>query len=251
LVEKALEAGFDVHAAIRKTSSLQYLKDGRIRFVEIDFKRQTDLADLFHSLKKEGITFDDVIHNAGITKAASSKDYDLINYSYTRNLVNALREADCLKNKFIFISSLAAAGPGKGVNERELELPPEPITAYGRSKLNADLFIKSVADLPYIIFRPTAVYGPREKDLFTFINWISKGLEIHIGSHEKLLSFIYVKDLADVIVKSLETNFARREYFVADGEKYTTTEFVETTKNILHVKTIKLNLPDRSAGFLK
>ena len=41
-----------------------------------------------------------------------------------------------------------------------------PNTAYGLSKLKAELYIQSMPGFPYVIYRPTGVYGPREAGLF-------------------------------------------------------------------------------------
>ena len=70
----------------------------------------------------------------------------------------------------------------------------QPITDYGISKLEAEDFVKR-SDIPYIIFRPTAVFGPKEKDIFVIFDLINKGINPLIGSHQQNLTFIYVKDL--------------------------------------------------------
>ena len=43
---------------------------------------------------------------------------------------------------------------------------PQPNTAYGMSKLKAEQHLQQLPDFPYVILRPTGVYGPRERDYF-------------------------------------------------------------------------------------
>ena len=43
---------------------------------------------------------------------------------------------------------------------------PQPNTAYGRSKLDAERALATLEGLDFVTLRPTGVYGPRERDYF-------------------------------------------------------------------------------------
>ncbi|MDA3904805.1 MAG: NAD(P)-dependent oxidoreductase [Bacteroidales bacterium] len=246
LVEEALKREYEVFAGIRSTSNRSFLNDSKIVFFESNLADKYALKNILIANKNEYGKFDYIIHNAGITKSCDKDDFEKVNYQFTRNLIEALSELNCMPEKFIFISSLAAYGPGNEktlspIAEKDI---PHPITFYGKSKLKAEQFIKSFPNLPYLIFRPTSVYGPREKDFFVVYKTIKHGLETYIGSSEQLLSFIYVKDLCRLIFDALESDKKRKSYFLSDLKDYTAIEFNAFIKKELNVKTIQIIFPE-------
>ncbi|MFZ4411855.1 MAG: NAD-dependent epimerase/dehydratase family protein [Bacteroidales bacterium] len=240
IVEKALELGMEVYAGIRNSSSKIYLTDARIHFISIDF---SDKVSMKKQLAEQG--FDYIVHAAGLTKAQKKEDFDIVNFDATKNLIDALIEADCIPERFIFISSMAAHGPGDDNSTVAVKLSdtPHPDTLYGISKLKAENYINSLANFPVVTLRPTGVYGPREKDYFVFFKTINGGIEPYIGLKKQYLSFIYVKDLVDVVFKAISSTIIQKTYFVGDGKSYTAQEFSAITKRILHKKTFKLFIP--------
>jgi len=252
LVEEGLKRGYNVYAGIRETSSKQYLTDPRIHFLIFDFSSKERIISSLKDIMNRDLKFDFIIHNAGITKSGKKEAYFRVNCQYTRYFIESLQETGLVPEKFIFISSLAAFGPGNPQTMAPVMLAddPKPIEIYGRSKLEAEKFITSLTDFPWIILRPTGVYGPREKDYFIFFQTVNRGLETYIGSAQQVLTFIYVKDLARVIFDALVSPVVRKSYFVADGEEYSAKEFAEITKKILGKKTIRLTFPPGLVKFL-
>ncbi|NVN96413.1 MAG: NAD(P)-dependent oxidoreductase [Bacteroidetes bacterium] len=240
IVEKALELGYDTYAGIRKSSSKKYLTDKRIHFIDLDFSDKISLKKQLSEYK-----FDYIVHAAGLTKAQQKNDFEIVNFKATQNLIEALKETAAIPEKFIFVSSMAAHGPG---NDNDI-IPvkcsdqPHPDTLYGISKLNAEKYINSLKKFPVITLRPTGVYGPREKDYFVFFKTINSGIEPYIGLQEQYLTFIYVRDFVDVIFKAISSPIIGKTYFVSDGKAYTAHEFANITKKILNKKTFKLCVP--------
>jgi len=230
----------EVYAGVRKSSSRKFLQDERIRFFEMDFSDQKKMTN---DLGAAGFNF--VIHNAGVTKANQKKDYFLVNYSFTKNLILALRTANVPLEKFVYMSSMAAYGPADNMpGEQVLESDiPHPIDTYGESKLAAEKWIVTQPDLPYLIFRPTAVYGPRERDIYTFFTILNKGIEPYIGCKEQQLTFIYVKDLARLIFEACFSNVSRRSYFVADENVYSNYDLGKYGKQFLNKKAVTIKVP--------
>ncbi len=245
LTEEGLKRKYNVYAAVRSSSSRKYLQSPEIRFVEIDFSSREAIVTTLSDLNHKGIHFDFIIHNAGITKTQDKKEFSRVNYQNTKNFVEGLIEADMVPGKFIFMSSLAAWGPGnpKTMEPVLLKDEPRPIETYGRSKLEAEKFLTSVPAFPWLIFRPTGVYGPREKDYFVFFQTIKRGLEPYIGTRKQVLTFIYVKDLVRLIFDAGESSHARKAYFVSDGKEYNAEEFSAITKNHLQKKTLSFVVP--------
>lgn len=117
------------------------------------------------------------------------------------------------------------------------------MTQYGISKALAETYLAQVSNLPLIIFRPTAVYGPREKDIFILIKIIKAGLELYIGKQEQELSFVYATDLADIIIKALASAVAGKSYNISDGAVYKRSSLAHYVSKALGKKTIKVNVP--------
>jgi UDP-glucose 4-epimerase len=238
LIEVALAKGLDVHAAVRKTSDISHLSSHQINYTYLNFSSP-------ESLKKEleEKEYDFIIHAAGTTKAKNQQEYNTINATYTANLAKACANDSHVK-KMVFISSLAALGPLDHTRELLTEgTMPRPVTAYGQSKLLAENQLKDFK-LPLIILRPTAVYGPRDKDIFIILKTFSKRFEPYIGHLPQQLSFVYVKDLAAASVNSLFTSDeANGAYNITDGNCYSRYEMANITKSVLNKKTIKVHIP--------
>jgi len=240
IVEEALKQNFAVYAGVRKTSNLKYLTDPRINFLYYDFDNETNLREQLRSHK-----FDYIILNAGITNALDRETYFKINSGYTRKFLKILLEEEVTPEKLIYISSLASYGPAENQIKQILdpESTPHPATWYGESKLQAEQFVESYPQIPSLIFRPTAVFGPRDLDMVSVYKTIQNGIEAKIGFGNQDQSFIYVKDLAKLIVNSLTANIKNKGYFVSDGTIYPGDKLYNILKRVLNKKTIKLTIP--------
>ncbi len=245
LCDKGVELGYEVWAGIRKSSSKQYLQNPEINFIELTFENREILKNQIQEFNKSYGKFDYIIHNAGCTKAPRNEDYRNINFINTKNFVEILLETNNNPQKFIFTSSLAAYGPGKENTTEPVMLnqKPNPINLYGKSKLEAEEYLRSITELNCIILRPTGVYGPREKDYFVVFNMINKGAEVYIGSDKQNLTFIYVKDLVRAYYLAIEANVKNTSYFLSESEWYQTNTFYSLIKKALNKKPIRIVFP--------
>ncbi len=227
IVEKALEQGFETWAAMRKTSSHKYLNDHRIKFIEIDLSSEDKLIEVF---KKHSFNY--IVHAAGVTKCLNHKDFFKVNTIGTKNLVNAIVKTNAPIEKFIFISSLSVFGdiheqqPYKEIDETDI---PKPNTLYAKSKIEAEKIVK-LSTLPYIILRPTGVYGPREEDYYLMVKSIKNHIDFAVGYKQQDITFIYVKDVVQAVFLAIESKIIKREYFLSDGSVYQSKSF----SNIIH-----------------
>ena len=227
LVEGALDRDMQTWAGIRKTSSRRYLQDGRIRFAELDFTDSDHLQAQLAAHKREHGGWDYIIHCAGVTKCLDRRDFEIGNYWATRHFIETLRRLDMVPERFVYISSLSVFGP---IHERDYteiceKDIPRPNTAYGMSKLHTEEYLRSLADFPYVVFRPTGVYGPRETDYYLMAESIKHHLDFAAGFKRQDITFVYVKDLVQAIYLALEKEVVRRSYFVSDGTVYTSRTF--------------------------
>lgn len=240
LVKAARDAGFEVHAAVRRSSNVGRLKELGPVFVYPDFGSEDSLSRLMH----EG-AYSYVIHAAGATRAKGEEDYNLINAKYTLDLARAAQQAKTVR-RFVFLSSLAAKGPVAYDKEQIISeaTKPAPVTAYGRSKLLAEEYLQELEGLPVTIIRPTAVYGPGEKDIFILFKTLSRGLDAYIGKDPQRLSFVYVKDLAGITIKAmLQKNSQSTSYNISDGQGYEKYALADQFNKLFKRKTWRVHIP--------
>ena len=224
IVEEALKKGFDTWAAIRKSSSKEYLKDERINFIELNLSSKAQLIE-----QLRGHDFDYVVHAAGVTKCLNKQDFHRINTEGTKNIIDAILELQMPLKRFVFVSSLSVFGAIKEQQPydeiRETDIP-QPNTEYGRSKLAAEKYLESLGSrVPYIILRPTGVYGPREKDYFMMAKSIKQHSDFAVGYKRQDITFVYVSDVVQAIFLALDKGENGRKYFLSDGEVYQSTTF--------------------------
>lgn len=245
-VEEALKRGWEVWAGVRTSSNLDYLTDPNIHFIDLNYNDSLQLeAQIQEHVLRHG-RWNYVIHNAGLTKCLDESDFDRVNYHYTRSLVEALKNKGNLPDKLVFMSSLGAFGPGDEAQYTPIGIQdsPRPNSAYGRSKIKAERYIETMSGCPYIVLRPTGVYGPRDKDYFQMISMINKGLDLAMGYKRQMLTFIYVQDLVDVCFASLESPVKNKTWFVTDGNSYSSKDFSTMVKVLLKKKVVlRLILP--------
>lgn len=245
-VDEALSRGFKVWAGVRETSSKRFLNNPGISFIDIKYDNPDILKKQLDKQFEIYGKWDYVIHCAGLTKASRMSDFDKVNHLYTKNLVDTLRLVGNVPEKFIYISSLGVMGPGDDNASFvfDLSVNPEPNTAYGKSKLKAENYIRSVDKFPYIIMRPAGVYGPRDKDYLEMVKLMKKGFDISLGIKPQRLDFLYISDFADAVFLALESSLINRTWFVADGKHYFSGEFSDVLRNLLHKKhVLKITVP--------
>lgn len=246
LVEEGLKRGYEMWAGVRASTSRKYLADSRIKFLELDFDEPETLARALSESLPEGEKWDWIVYNLGATKCLSFSDFSKINYEYLRNFTDALTASGKVPGKLLYMSSLSAVGPGdeKDYTPFTEKMIPHPNTRYGASKLKAEMQL-AMSGMPYIVFRATGIYGPRDKDYFLMFEAIKKGLDFSVGYKKQLLSFIYVEDLARAVYDALEKAPTGEVYNIAEPRTYTQKEFREIASEAVgrkHVLAVSMPL---------
>lgn len=227
IVEEALRRKFRVWAGIRSSSSKKYLGERRIHFLELDFAHPNELRAQLSGYKGTYAKFDYIVHCAGVTKCKEKNEFDRVNYLQTKYFIDTLRELNMIPQQFIYISTLSVFGPIREKDYLPIEEDdlPAPNTAYGLSKFKAELYIESIPGFPYVIYRPTGVYGPREADYFLMAKSIKNHLDFSVGFRRQDITFVYVKDIVRAVFLGIEQGISRRAYFLADGKVYNSRTF--------------------------
>ena len=224
IVEEALRRDMEVWAAVRKSSSRRYLTDPRIHFIELDLSSEEQLVQ-----QLSGHSFDYVVHAAGVTKCVDPDDFRRINTQGTIHLVNALVATGMPLRKLVYLSSLSIFGPiHEDIPYRDIcDLDtPQPNTAYGQSKYEAEQWLdQAQLPFPYIVLRPTGVYGPRERDYFLMAKSIKGHVDFAVGYKPQVITFVYVLDVVQAVFLALERGTSGRKYFLTDGNVYSSKTF--------------------------
>ena len=229
IANEALRRGYDTYVAVRESTSRRYLTDPRLHFVVLDYDRADQISSALIQASEDlpGHRWDYIIWNLGATKAANFGDFNRINYEYLRTFVNVLQTDGRVPERFLFMSSLSALGPGdeKGYAPLTSATVPNPNTRYGLSKIKAETFLTLQTDFPWIIFRPTGVYGPHEQDYLMMVKCIDSHLDFGVGFRRQMLTFIYVDDLVAAMFDALEAGVVHRKYIISEPRAYTQSEF--------------------------
>ncbi len=129
---------------------------------------------------------DVVIHCAGAIRGRHRQDFHKVNVEAVSLLSQTCRSLKPLP-KFILISSLAA---------REPSLSP-----YAWSKREGELtLIREAGELPWVIFRPPAVYGPQDQSLRPLFQLMRWGIGIRLSPQTSRFSLIHVEDVAGAVM---------------------------------------------------
>ena len=223
IVEEALKRGLETWAAVRGSSSKAYLQDERINLIALNLSSREELIEQLRPHQ-----FDYVVHAAGVTKCIDKRDFRRINTEGTKNLVLALQQLKMPVKRFVYLSSLSVFGaireqqPYEEIRETDT---PRPNTEYGRSKLEAEQWLDTLKDFPYVILRPTGVYGPRERDYFLMAKSIKGHSDFAVGYKRQDITFVYVSDVVQAVFLAIEKGQTGRKYFLSDGEVYQSTTF--------------------------
>lgn len=220
LVEALLALGHDVACLVRDPSRLRWLSGLPVRVIRGDCSVPGSLPAAI-----EGVSV--VYHAAGLTKARKAREYYEVNQIGTRNLLDACAGHSPELEAFVLVSSLAAAGPSPdGGPVRDTD-PPRPVSDYGRSKLLAEEEVRNRRGrFPVTILRPSAVYGPRDADMFELFRWASRGLTVEIGGGDRFIQPCHVQDLVTALLLAGERRVPSDSvYFVAEARPYSWKEF--------------------------
>jgi len=206
LVQTLRARGDQVTCLVRNAAKAHALGWSDVRLVRGDLD---DAAAL-----REGCAGAEVIyHVAGRISARDTAEFMRANRDGTANVLEAAAHAP--PERFVLVSSLAAAGPttpGKPIDETR---SPSPVTPYGQSKLAAELLVRAQAR-SWTIVRPPTVYGEWDREVLKAFKLARMGVAPVFGDGSQELSVIYAGDLAAALVAAATAPAtANRVYYAA------------------------------------
>jgi len=236
LCEELIKRGYEVTCLSRSSSHLKWIENLTVRIVKGDCTDPASLGDIVKG-------FDYIFHLAGLTKSVSKDEFFCINEKGTANLIQAVAGKNPGLKRFVYLSSLAAAGPSENGSPIREDCVPSPVSNYGKSKLEGEQAVMKYEEtIPVTILRPPAVYGPRDKDMLVMFKMIKKGFFFDLGTC--YYSLLYVDDLVHGIILSAESeNAVGKKYFLSGDRFYTGEQIAMEIASALDVKATPLKVP--------
>jgi len=173
----------------------------------------------------EGCAGADVVyHVAGRISARNLREFLTVNRDGTARVLEAASASP--PGRFVHVSTLAVGGPtlpGRPIDETRA---PEPVTDYGRSKLEAETLVRE-SGVPWTIVRPPVVYGERDRETLRIFRLAQAGWGPVIGDGTQELSVVYAGDLAGALIAAATaTGTVGRVYYAAHPDVTTSAALV-------------------------
>lgn len=241
IAEHFVQKNIEMHLFVRRRNSIIDSLE------ELGAKIYVAQPDNMAMLKASLNAAEVVIHCAGATRALKEKDYIKTNVDFTSNILKVIKT----QQRFILISSQAAAGPSNASVPVDEETEPVPLTYYGKSKLLAERqVIKWGAEnnKNFVILRPSVVYGSRERDVYNYFRLINKGIYFLLGNGNKRFSILHVNDLVSAVMMCAEHPSCGETYFVCNDEAPSWLEISACIKKALNKEyTLTVKIPEHVA----
>ncbi len=229
----------EIVCLVRSTSNLSALKGLNVKLVIGDLRDPESLVIAVKGAK--------IIYHLGAELFVISRKRFLDSITVgTENLlrVAAAHAKDSLE-RFLFVSSQAAAGPSSSETPKtEEDEPSEPVSWYAEAKLKAEEIVKKYAnEFPVTIVRPCSVYGERDHALID----VFKAAEMHVhavtGFKKSYTGMIYSPDLVEGIIGAANsTKTVKQTYFLSNPRNYTVKEMIKTVGKAMD-KPFGITLP--------
>jgi nucleoside-diphosphate-sugar epimerase len=212
VLDHLVRGGHPIRALVRPTSDTTKLAEIGAELVPGGLH---DTASLGVAVRDVDV----IIHQAAVTHARSEAEYHRVNEAGTRDLLNAALGTTPPPRRFLYLSSLAAAGPSYDGKPVEPEDEPRPLTAYGRSKLGGErACLEAHQRIEVVILRAPAVYGPGDRELLRFFRLAARGiLPVPTGS-PRPVQMVHVDDLARAIALGTQAPGAAGIMHIADPD---------------------------------
>jgi nucleoside-diphosphate-sugar epimerase len=242
LVDLLLARGFSVRCLLRPDRPASVFAGRPVDIARGDLRRSEGLAAAV-----EGV--DLIFHVAGLVTARGPAEFRAVNVVGTRRLAAAVGRLNPHCRRFVYVSSQAAAGPSRDGRPVREDRPPQPLTHYGRSKLEGERALaEELGEVPWSIVRPPAIYGPRDEGILPFFQLAARGFAAGLeGPRGRRFNLLHARDVAEGTLAAAETAAAAgRTYFLADehGSGYGYPEVARSLERAFGHRTRRVPLPD-------
>lgn len=194
--------------------------------------------------KKDFSPYDVVFHVAGIAHVSTAQEMEETYYRVNRDLTIECAKkakADGVK-QFIFLSSIIIYGDSAPIGKKKIidkNTKPNPSNFYGKSKLQAEEGILTLADDSFkvVILRPPMVYGNNSKGNYLRLSKLAKATPI-FPNIDNERSMVYVESLCE-LTRLMIDNEEGGIFFPQNKDYIKTSEMVKVIGKINN-KNIRL-----------
>lgn len=217
-----------------------------------DFLSRTSLEEAL-----DGIEY--VFHFISTTNPIISENDPMIDIDTNIRMSVELFEACAEKGikKIIFASTGGTIYGNVDTNEPISEKTcPKPVSPYAIGKLTIENYLryfKRKHSLNYVVLRISNPYGPRQNTLagqgviLTFLEKIKNGLPIMVyGDGSMVRDYIYIEDVARMIVGSFEKDNQADVYNIGAGDGSSINDIVTIIESVTGVKPTTEHKPTPS-----
>lgn len=187
---------------------------------------------------------DAVIHLAGVVTAKRPVQYFRTNFDSVVHLFHCLERQPWQPKRFIFLSSIAAAGPSSENHALSESDDAHPVDDYGRAKRMAEDFLLEQNKIPVTVLRPSIVIGPYDTNVLNLYKVAKLGMGFVPRARNQRLSFVSVQDLVQAIALVLDdTSLRHRTYFVTHNLSTTSADLWKEVGRTLNKKVSLIKVP--------
>jgi nucleoside-diphosphate-sugar epimerase len=161
-----------------------------------------------------------------------------VNLHGTANLAKQAAAAGV--KRFVYVSSIKVNGEHTDESQSFNESSgPKPQDDYAISKWQAEQSLQLISQetgMELVILRPPLVYGPKVKANFAkLLTTVDRGIPLPLMNIQNLRSLIYVGNLVDAIITSVQHPTAMGQtYLVSDGEPISTPQLIQKVAEALN-----------------
>lgn len=229
------------------TGKHSYIGESVEAYLLKDSHYTIDTLDMLDSTwkKHDFSAYDVVFHVAGIAHSDNGKiseEREKIYYKVNTDL--AVEVAFKARNEgvtqFIYMSSMSVYGNSSNIGEKKmitLNTKPNPVNAYGKSKLLAEEYIIHMdsPDFRVVVLRPPMIYGKNSRGNYKTLSNLAIKLSV-FPEIENKRSMLYVENLCEFVRLMITNN--ERGIFMPQNKEYTQTSHMVSLIAHCHNKNI-------------
>jgi nucleoside-diphosphate-sugar epimerase len=190
-----------------------------------------------------------VLHCAGATRGRSLEEYRRVNVEGTSAIAKTAAVA-CPEAMFVHVSSQAAAGPSRdGVPVQETDAP-EPVSWYGRSKLEGEQAVARHHPGPWCIVRPSIVYGAGDPGLLQMFSVVARGVAPIPAGGRQRVQLLAAEDLAPILFAAAQRPDLHGRRGFAAGETVSMGDLVREIAALRTPPARTVRVPEGAVRFL-
>lgn len=250
-----LSSGHSVRACVRSKASKQQLQEAFTNNKHLDTvitgnigpetnweKALEDINCVVHLAAR--------VHILNETAPDPLAEFRKVNVEGTRKI--AEYSAKMGVSRFVYLSSISVNGKqnfGKTADSQKLTEndPPNPQTPYGISKFESENLLNDLcqkSNMKVVILRPPLVYGPEVgANFLRLLKLVKSGIPLPLASVRNKRSYLYVKNLADVILHIVNKSDISSDTYLIDDN------FSISTGDVIRSIGKQINKPARLLPF--